>query len=54
MAQPPAPQKGQAKGKQPAAQPAAAPAASPADAPAADSKKGIRAVGPTFIAPATK
>ena len=62
MAQPPA-QKGQTKGKQPAAQPAnAAPAATPAtpaaparaEAPAADSKKGIRAVGPTFIAPATK
>jgi hypothetical protein len=56
MAQPPA-QKGQTKGKQPAAQPAnAAPAATPAapasaEAPAADSKKGIRAVGPTFIAP---
>jgi hypothetical protein len=59
MAQPPA-QKSQTKGKQPAAQPAnAAPAATPAapasaEAPAADSKKGIRAVGPTFIAPATK
>src|ERR1700752_3877789 len=59
MAQPPA-QKGQTKGKQQAAQPAsAAPATTPAvptgaEAPAADSKKGIRAVGPTFIAPATK
>lgn len=59
--QQPQPQKGQAKGKQPAAQPAnAAPAAATpaapasAEAPAADSKKGVRAVGPTFIAPATK
>jgi hypothetical protein len=58
--QQPQPQKGQTKGKQPAAQPAnAAPATTPAapasaEAPAADSKKGIRAVGPTFIAPATK
>lgn len=64
--QQPLPQKGQAKGKQPAAQPAAAstgstaaPAATPAapasaEGPATDSKKGIRAVGPTFIAPATK
>ena len=59
MAQPPA-QKGQPKGKQPAAQPANAPPAAAsappanAEAPAADGKKGIRAVGPTFIAPATK
>jgi hypothetical protein len=65
MQQQPA-QKGQAKGKQPAAQPATAstgsttaPEATPAaptsaEGPAADSKKGIRAVGPTFIAPATK
>jgi uncharacterized protein DUF2865 len=61
MAQPPA-QKGQTKSKQPAAQPAAgasaseATAAAPASAqaPTADSKKGVRAVGPTFIAPATK
>jgi hypothetical protein len=68
MQQPPA-QKGQAKGKQqpaagasgPTAPPAAAagaPAAAPAapanaEAPAADSKKGVRAVGPTFIAPRT-
>jgi hypothetical protein len=60
MAQPPAP-KGQTKGKQPA-QPATAatgstagPASAPsAEAPPADSKKAIRAVGPTFIAPATK
>ena len=64
--QQPQPQKGQAKSKQPAAQPAAAstgstaaPAATPAapasaEGPATDSKKGIRAVGPTFIAPATK
>jgi hypothetical protein len=64
--QQPQPQKGQAKGKQPAAQPAAAPTGSTAapattpaapasaEAPAADSKKGVRAVGPTFIAPATK
>ena len=65
LQQPPQ-QKGQAKSKQPAAQPAAAttgstaaPAATPAapasaEGPAPDSKKGIRAVGPTFIAPATK
>jgi len=68
MAQPPA-QKGQPKSKQPAAAgqpagttgstPAAAPKAAPAapataEAPAADGKKQIRAVGPTFIAPATK
>jgi len=59
--QQPQPQKGQTKGKQPVVQPAAgAPATTPpaapatAEAPAADSKKGIRAVGPTFIAPATK
>jgi hypothetical protein len=60
--QQPQPQKGQAKGKQPAAQPAnAAPAGATVPAPAAsaegstaDSKKSIRAVGPTFIAPATK
>jgi len=55
-------QKGQAKGKQPANAapgPASGSALTPAapasaEAPAADSKKGIRAVGPTFIAPATK
>ena len=55
MAQPPG-QKGQAKGKPPATDPAAAVPAAPAtDAgPATDGKKSIRAVGPTFIAPATK
>ncbi len=63
MAQPPA-QKGQ-KGRAPAAGqpaggatgsttvPAAPPAAAKAETPAADGKKTIRAVGPTFIAPAT-
>jgi hypothetical protein len=53
MAQPPA-QKGQSKGKQ--QQPAAGATgstATPASAPAADSKKGIRSVGPTFISPRT-
>ena len=61
MAQPPT-QKGQTKGKLPAAQPTnaapapatAQPASASTEAPTADSKKGIRAVGPTFIAPATK
>jgi hypothetical protein len=56
LSQPPA-QKGQTKGKQPAAAPAPAttattPAAEPA--PADGSKKTIRSVGPTFIAPNTK
>jgi hypothetical protein len=61
MAQPPAPQKGQAKGKQPApaaagstTAPDAASAPATAETPATGSKKSIRAVGPTFIAPATK
>jgi len=60
MAQPPAQQKGQTKGKQPAAQPAtAAPApaaadtAPPAAAESDPSKRGVRAVGPTFISPRT-
>jgi hypothetical protein len=60
MAQPPAQQKGQAKGKQGAAKPAtAAPAPAAADTPppaAAESdpgKRGVRSVGPTFIAPRT-
>ena len=65
MSQPPA-QKGQTKGRQPAAQPAnAAPAAdagragdAAASRPRPDrnraGKRTVRAVGPTFIAPATK
>ena len=64
MAQPPA-QKGQTKGEQPAAAQPAAPAATgsttpaPAAPPAAtaekdNTKRTVRSVGPTFIAPATK
>jgi len=57
MAQPPAQQKGQTKGKQQPAAAMPAPAAAETPPPAAAEsdagKRGVRAVGPTFISPRT-